>query len=63
MEAVIEGEDIEIAFNYRFLLDLMNNFPGDDVILETSGSLNPGLFKSPTSSSFFHIIMPVRVQG
>lgn len=63
IEAKVEGEEGEIAFNYRFLMDLLNNFPEGEVTLEISGSLNPGVFK-PTSgkSSFLHIIMPVRVQ-
>lgn len=62
IEAKVEGEETEIAFNYRFLLDLLNSFPGKEVVFETSGALNPGVFK-PTSGSFLHLIMPVRVQG
>lgn len=64
LEAKVEGEEIEAAFNYRFLLDLLSNFPEENVVFETSGSLNPGVFKSEKNdSSFLHIIMPVRVQG
>lgn len=64
VEAKVEGEEGEIAFNYRFLLDLLINFPEENLIFETSGPLNPGVFKPVTSTlSFLHIIMPVRVQG
>ena len=68
VEAKVEGEEMEIAFNYRFLLDLLNNFPEELVIFESSGSLNPGVFKpvntkQSTIGSFLHLIMPVRVQG
>lgn len=64
IEASVQGEGVEIAFNYRFLLDLLNNFPEGDVVFEISGNLSPGLFKSSESSStFLHIIMPVRVQS
>ena len=64
LEANVQGEETEIAFNYRFLLDLLNNFPQGDVVFEISGNLSPGLFKSSESAStFLHIIMPVRVQG
>lgn len=62
VEAKVDGEEMEIAFNYRFLLDLLNIFPDDNVVLETSGALSPGLFKTEKPSSFLHIIMPVRVQ-
>lgn len=64
VEADVEGEDVEMAFNYRFLLDVLAHFPDKQVVFESSGSLNPGVFKpkSPTPS-FLHVIMPVRVQG
>ena len=64
VEAKVEGEESEIAFNYRFLLDLLANFPEENLVLESSGPLNPGVFKpSKPTPSFLHIIMPVRVQG
>jgi len=64
VEAKVEGEEVEVAFNFRFLLDLLANFPDKELIFETSGPLNPGVFKPATNKlSFLHIIMPVRVQG
>ena len=65
MEASIEGEEMEIAFNFRFLLDLLNNYSGKEIVFESSGALNPGLFKPTTEGKeeFLHIIMPVRLQG
>ncbi len=62
IDAKTEGEEGgDIAFNSRFLNDLLAVFPGDEVVLETAGSLSPGVFRSPTDPSFLHIIMPVRV--
>ena len=64
VEAKVEGEEVEVAFNFRFLLDLLANFPDKEVVFETSGALNPGVFKPASNKiSFLHIIMPVRVQG
>jgi DNA polymerase-3 subunit beta len=64
IEAKVEGEETEIAFNYRFLLDLLSRFPEKTVVFETSGSLAPGVFKTNTNtSSFLHLIMPVRIQN
>lgn len=64
VEAKIEGELGEIAFNYRFLIDLLNNFPEEELVMEVSGPLNPGVFKPASGkSSFLHIIMPVRIQN
>jgi len=64
VEAQVSGEELEIAFNFRYLLDLLSNFPEERLVFETSGPLNPGVFKPVSPAlSFLHIIMPVRVQG
>jgi DNA polymerase-3 subunit beta len=63
MEAKVDGEGGDIAFNSRFLLEFLSGFAGEEVLFEMTGSLNPGVFKSPKDESYLHIIMPVRVQG
>lgn len=63
VDAKIEGDGGEIAFNSRFVLDLLNNFENEEVVMEMTGSLNSGVFKKPGDDTFLHIIMPVRVQG
>ena len=64
VEAKVEGEESEVAFNFRFLLDLLSNFPEKELVFESSGPLSPGVFKPKSDKiSFLHIIMPVRVQG
>lgn len=63
VEAKVEGEEMETAFNYRFLLDMLGNISTDKIVFESSGPLNPGVFKPDSqSTSFLHIIMPVRIQ-
>lgn len=63
IEAKIDGDGGEIAFNSRFLIEFLANFAHEEFIFEMTGALNPGVFKQTTDESFLHIIMPVRVQG
>ena len=63
IEAKIEGEEGEIAFNSRFLLEYLTVVTGEEIIFEMSGPLSPGVFKTVGDDTFLHIIMPVRVQG
>lgn len=63
LESKVDGEGGDMAINSRFLLECLNNFPGDEVLFEMTGSLNPGVFKPAGDDSYLHIIMPVRVQG
>ncbi|MDP3954909.1 MAG: DNA polymerase III subunit beta [bacterium] len=60
--AKIEGEEMEIAFNCRFLLDFLAAVKEEVIILEANGSLAPGLFKVKGDDTYLHIIMPVRTQ-
>jgi len=63
VEAAIEGDENEIAFNSRFLLEFLAAIDSKEIAFEMTGPLNPGVFKIPGDDSYFHIIMPVRVQG
>ncbi len=62
LEAKLEGEESEIAFNYRFLQAFLAAISSQEVSLEMSGSLNSGVFRAAGDESFLHIIMPVRLQ-
>lgn len=61
IEAKIDGDGGEIAFNSRFLVDFLTNFPEDEFLFEMTGALNSGVFKPVKDDSYLHIIMPVRV--
>ncbi len=63
VEAKVDGEENEIAFNARYLLELFSHIDKDEMTFEMTGPLNPGVFKIKDDSSFLHLIMPIRVQG
>lgn len=63
LEARVEGDGGDIAFNSRFLIEYLSNIQAAEVGFEMTGSLNPGVFKIPGDDGFLHIIMPVRVQA
>ncbi len=62
VDAKVEGESLEIAFNYKFISDYLSICQGDEVIIELNESLTPGLFHDSKDPHFTHIIMPVRIQ-
>jgi len=62
IEAKTTGEENEIAFNARYLLDFLANTTGEKLSFEMTGPLNPGVFKELNDPSFMHLIMPIRVQ-
>src|SRR3954463_7731786 len=45
VEAAVEGDGTTIAFNARFLADVLTNVDADQFALELNGPLSPGVFK------------------
>lgn len=62
LESKLEGEPLEIAFNYKFVTDFLNIVQGKEITLKLNEPLTPGLFSDSSDPSFTHIIMPVRLQ-
>lgn len=61
-EIELEGEDQKIAFNYKFLLDLLNHVEDKTILIEILRADAPVAFKLEKNLDFLHIIMPVRIQ-
>ncbi len=58
----IEGEEGKIAFNSRYLLDVLSVLEKGKVALETTTSSSPGVFKPTDSEDYIHVVMPMFVQ-
>lgn len=58
----IEGEEVSVAFNFRFLLDVLSLGLGSTVVFETGGALSPGVFRFEKETDYTYIVMPVRLQ-
>jgi DNA polymerase III subunit beta len=60
VEAAIEGSPTAIAFNARYLIDVLSNLGADEAALELSGPLAPGVIRGIGKDDYVHVIMPVR---
>ena len=60
MEAAIEGDAVQIAFNARYLQEALQNLDYEQLALEFSGPLSPGVLKPTDGADYVHVIMPVR---
>lgn len=63
--AEIEGEQVEIGFNNRYLLDALRNSRQEKVVLEMSGALSPVkiLAAEPGETHFIYLVLPVRFKN
>lgn len=61
IEAQVEGEEISIAFNTKFLQDALSALNSSQIIMELSGPLSAVLIKPMGEEGLQYIIMPVNL--
>lgn len=62
IEAKIEGQQEEMGFNSRFLLDALRNTECDEILIELSGTQSPMKLLPPEGDSFLFLVLPVRLR-
>ena len=63
IDVKIEGEASKIAFNSKYLQDVLSVLDTDSVALETTSPSSPGVIRPlGTSDSYVHVVMPMFVQ-
>jgi DNA polymerase-3 subunit beta len=60
VEATVEGDSTTIAFNARYLNDVLANVDADRFSVELNGPLSPGVFRPVGDDDYVHVVMPVR---
>ena len=58
----LEGEESKIAFNSRYLMDVLAVLDKGNVVLETTTASSPGVFKPVEDDGYTHVVMPMFVQ-
>ncbi|CAN5680300.1 DNA polymerase III subunit beta [soil metagenome] len=59
IDAQVEGEPTQIAFNGRYLTDVLSVMRSASVAFELQGANAAGVIKSEGSDDFVHVIMPM----
>lgn len=61
LEAVSTGVEVEIAFNVKFLIDVLSVIDAPQVALETTVPKAPGVLKPVGDDTFLHVVMPMHL--
>jgi DNA polymerase III subunit beta len=62
IDATVEGADAKIAFNGKYLMDVLGVLKETQVALETTNPSSPGLIRPVGSDKYTHVVMPMFVQ-
>ena len=58
-----KGENLEIGFNHKFILDALRASPDDELDLELNTHVAPILITPPEGGEYLHLILPVRLKA
>jgi len=61
IDAAVDGEPIEIAFNAKYLAEVLSVINTPQVAIETSSPSSPGVIRPVDDESFVHVIMPMHI--
>jgi len=62
IDATVEGEEAKIAFNGKYLIDVLGVLHEAQVALETTDPSSPGLLRPVGTENYIHVVMPMFVQ-
>lgn len=61
MDVEYSGDDIEMAFNARYFIDMLETLDEESVRIALKDSLSPGIVRPVGSQDYTYIIMPMRL--
>lgn len=57
----MQGEGVQIAFNSRYLLDVLKNMEEDEVVMEMTSGVSPCVIKGKNMNNAKYLVLPVRL--
>ena len=57
-----EEEPIKIAFNCKYILDVLRNYESEKIKIELKPTLAPALFKPVDNEKYLALIMPIQIK-
>ena len=61
MEASLQGDPIEIAFNAKYITDVIRNITDDELCMKFNSNVSPCVVVPQEGDQYLYLILPVRV--
>lgn len=57
----LQGDEIQIAFNSRYLLDVLKNVEGNEVVMKMTSGISPCVIEEKNNENAKYLVLPVRL--
>ena len=61
IDATLEGNDAKIAFNSKYVIDVLDVLQSDHIALEVTSPSSPGVVRPVGDDGYVHVVMPMFV--
>lgn len=61
MDASLQGDPIDIAFNAKYITDVIRNISDDELCMKFNSNVSPCVVSPQAGDQFLYLILPVRV--
>jgi DNA polymerase-3 subunit beta len=62
ISAVVEGKDIEIGFNPRYIIEALKAIEDQEIYIEFTSNISPVLIKSTVSNEYIYVVLPIKLK-
>ncbi len=59
LNAVVEGEDIEVNFNHKYVYDVFQVIATDSLCMQFTGKNRPMIMRPIGDTTFMYLVMPM----
>ncbi len=63
LDAQLSGDPLEIAFNAKYITDVIRNITDDDLCMRFNSNVSPCVISPAEGDGYLYLILPVRVFG
>lgn len=63
IKADVSGGNVEIAFNARYLLDVLSVLPADEVSMGFNDDSSPGVISTKKDKTYIYLVMPLKIDN
>lgn len=61
LNIILQGDELQIAFNSKYLIDALKIIDEEEIVLEFSSSVSPCIIKNTENTKYTYLVLPVRL--
>ena len=62
VSAIVEGKELEIGFNPRYVIEALKAIDDQEILIELNSSISPVVIKSVMNNDFIYVVLPIKLK-